>query len=416
MTHDPWQSVTPDEEPSLAALAGVDLTPKQGGYSLQDILQLHDTALHDAPVASDGPVGLPTVGSVAGPIPATAELSLAPAIPDEPIDHTPSPSVPPEPPAAPMPAMNPFAAFSMPATPATSSAKLAKRGGLPMIDPTEFANAPVDRIEVAPVPVAEAEEALAIIERGSEVQLHALQQSLAALDELEAQLAMLAPDPVAESEPTDWVDALATAASDPVPVPFPTEEPTSSLIGPTTADDVVDEEDIPFSPAPIERLEPAVQFPFPGMGTYADEPVVTAADPVPAPAITALSVAPMAATATGDPPYFFHLDGEPVDLATDMGIAACEEAARSAIADAGRAVQTMLDGQQRQRRMQELMTRVHAGGLSVDEVIGLGQELQRLRDEIGTTTVDRRAISQLVARLEQQRALMGRLIDLLWRT
>ena len=67
MTLDPWQSVTPDEEAPQAALAGVDLAPKHGGYSLADILQLHDTVLHDGPTGPE-PAGLPTVGSVAGPI------------------------------------------------------------------------------------------------------------------------------------------------------------------------------------------------------------------------------------------------------------------------------------------------------------------------------------------------------------
>jgi hypothetical protein len=436
MTHDPWQTVSPDEEPSQAALAGVDLVPKQGGYSLQDILSLHDTALQVGPGADAGTVGLPTVGKVAGPLPAPAfsvEMTLAPLVPDEPAvayNPPPPPPAPPAPPepvapapqaaAAPMPAMNPFAAFSMPVKPETDTGKPAKRGGLPVIDPSEFAAAPVDRIEASPAPAAAAEPDVIAPERPSEVQLHALQQSLAALDELEAQLSMLTPEPVAEPEPGDWVDALATVTPSPAPVPSPAEPSAKALIGPTTADDVVDDDDdesLPFSPAPIERLEPAVQFPFPGMGTYAEEPVVATTDVMPPP-LPAMPPPPAAATGAvaGDPPFFFHLDGEPVDLATDMGIATCEEAARSAIADAGRAVQTMLEGQQRQRRMQELMGRVHAGGLNIDEVIGLGQELQHLRDEIGGSTVDRRAISQLVARLEQQRALMGRLIDLLWRT
>jgi hypothetical protein len=146
------------------------------------------------------------------------------------------------------------------------------------------------------------------------------------------------------------------------------------------------------------------------MSAYSDDAVASATDTTPP------ATAAHPATSAGDPPFFFHLDGEPIDLATDMGIANCEEAARSAIADAGRVVQTMVDGLQRQRRMQDLMARVHAGGLGVDEVIGLGQELQVLKDEIGLGTVDRKAVSELVARLETQRALMGRLIDLLWRS
>jgi hypothetical protein len=406
MTQDPWQSVTPDE-PSQPALAGVDLMPKQGGYSLQDILQLHDTALH----LPDEQGSLPTVGRVTGPV--AADLPLSPPPVPEPAAAFVPPPTPErptsEPSAPPMPAMNPFAAFSMPARPAPSGPPSAKRGGLPMIDPSEFATAAVDRIDTGPAPVEPpAPEAAGM---ASEVQLHALQQSLAALDELEAQLTMIVPEPASDPEPSDWVDALATKAASPQPVPSPVDETSKPLIGPTTSDDVVGSEDAAFAPAPIERLEPAVQFPFPGMGTYADEPAV--AEPV---TRVSSAPAPVAGVSVGDPPFFFHLDGEPVDLATDLGIAACEEAARSAIADAGRTLQTMLDGQQRQRCMQELMARVHAGGLSVDEVIGLGHELERLRGEVNATVVDRRAISALVARLEQQRALMGRLIDFLWRT
>lgn len=426
MTHDPWQTVSPNEEPTQAALAGVDLVPKQGGYSLQDILSLHDSALQVPPAAAAAPPALPTVGRVAGPEPeptVAVSFEMAPAAipePATPVSPPPMPAVDPAPvtppavaPApSPAPPPNPFAAFAMPAKPAPAQlpGKPAKRGGLPIIDPSEFAAAPIDRIEASSPP----EEATPGTERSSEVQLHALQQSLAALDELEAQFSMLAPDPVPDSEPVDWVDALATATPSPIPIPSPGEPAPPVPIGPTTADDVVTvgaDDEPSFSPTPIERLEPAGHFPFPGMHAYGDDAVPLIAEPV------AIPPTPGAATVgAGDPPFFFHLDGEPVDLATDMGIATCEEAARSAIAEAGRAVQVMLEGQQRQRRMQDLMAKVHAGGLSVDEVISVGQDLQRLRDEINRHTVDRRAISQLVARLEQQRALMGRLIDLLWRT
>ncbi|MBC7544931.1 MAG: hypothetical protein H7338_19580, partial [Candidatus Sericytochromatia bacterium] len=72
MTHDPWLGLGPTDEPPQAALASVDLTPKSGGYSLADILKLHDSALHFDPADIDA---LPTT-----PFPSATQLPTVGAL------------------------------------------------------------------------------------------------------------------------------------------------------------------------------------------------------------------------------------------------------------------------------------------------------------------------------------------------
>ena len=164
-------------------------------------------------------------------------------------------------------------------------------------------------------------------------------------------------------------------------------------------------------------MEPTPAYPFPGMANYGDDVTGVKGSPAPVPspsagpapvAIPDSVAAPVSATATevpGEPPFYYYIAGTPVDLATRAGLAACEREIVAAVTAAGDVVQMMVEQRQGQRRLQDLMARAKAAPLAVDDVIHLGQELARTRAELGAKQVDRRAISENVARLEQDRGL-----------
>ena len=220
----------------------------------------------------------------------------------------------------------------------------------------------------------------------------------------------------------DWVDALATSHTSFEPVPSPADV-AQAIIGPTTADDVI-ESTVPvsYTPPRHEGLEPAHVYPFPGMAGYTEDAPNTAdGSPraVPAPAATgtvpAIAVVGVPVEPSGEPPYFFSMAGETIDLATRKGLAVGQQAVATTIGAAGDVVQTIVEQRRVQRRIHDLMARANAGPLGIDDVIQLGHDLEQARAEFAAVHVDRRAISELVASLEQDRAFLGRLIDLLWR-
>ncbi|MBC7542936.1 MAG: hypothetical protein H7338_09420, partial [Candidatus Sericytochromatia bacterium] len=398
-----------------------------------------------------------------------AEVTFSPALPLQ-IDTTPAPPV----------GTNPWAAMMMagapPSTGPRPSKSSAKRGGgMPMLDPKAFAAMPVDTIDLPREAHGESDPAISVeaVEQITQYNVHALQQSLAALQALETQMDLLAPipetahfpgdaptadspeipvrsmgplpdmlveserpehgfDSVPVPEPTEWVDALATVKHSPEPVPAASLlEAQPTVVSLTTADDVTDfimPEGYVIPRQLNAILEPTPAFPFPGMVPYGDDTVShVGTAPIPILSPLAVPAAPVVAAAlpavaaipprdvSGDPPFYVHVAGGAVDLATAEGLAACEPELVDSMAAAGAALRTIVEQRRAQRRLHDLTERVSSGPLAIDDVIRIGREVEDARAQLAASLVDRRAVSEVVARLEQDRAVIGRLIDILWR-
>lgn len=355
MSQDPY-----DESTLSASLpGGLPLPPKQGGYSLQDILALHDHALLGAnpATASDEP------GPVAEA--STNEIIVEWAMPAGPISEPPIPlseRVAPPPPASPW-AVIPLPTLELGSPEMAADTESTPSPRLPMIDPTAFAAMPIDSLAdvTDDEPASTQEEPLPLAR---------LQRSLATLNELESQLDQLMSEAGASTVPdaNEWLGALADLRPDPDPQP-------SVAVAPAWPAELA------------ESVEAAMRRPAEAADATSRPIAVDSAEP-----------------AASRP-------GGAFELATPAGIAASQAELTAALAEAGRLLTALSDHQRAQQDVDALMAKVQSGNLEVDDVIAVGQALADARRCLQQTAVDRQQLTDLIVRLEQDRALLDQYIE-----
>lgn len=358
-------SQEPQGETTLSASlpGGLPLPPKQGGYSLKDILALHDQALLGiTPAAEPDPVEEAS----------SSEIIVEWAMPAAPLSEPPIPlseRVAPPPPASPWAAIPlPTLELGSPERAADTEPSLVHR--LPMIDPTAFAAMPIDSL-------AEMTDDEPATPNDEPLPLARLQRSLATLNELEAQLDQLMSEAGASTVPdaNEWLGALADLRPDPDPQP-------SVAVAPAWPAELA------------ESVEAAMRRP-------AEAASLGTASPTP-PAVD--TAQPAASTASRE-----------FDLATPEGIAASQAELTASLAEAGRLLTALTDHQRAKQDVDALMAKVQSGTLEVDEVIAVGQALGEARLCLQQTIVDRQQLADLIVRLQQDRELLDQYIERLKR-
>lgn len=361
-------SQEPQGESTMSASlpGGLPLPPKQGGYSLKDILALHDQALSGINPAAvpDGP----------GPVDeaSTTQIIVEWAMPAAAISE---PPIPLSERVAPPPPTSPWAAIPLPTLELGSPEMVADSETtpvhhLPMIDPTAFAAMPIDSL-------AEVTDDEPTSTTDEPVPLARLQRSLATLNELEAQLDQLMSEAGASTVPdaNEWLGALADLRPDPDP------QPSVAVV--------------PAWPAELaESVEAAIRRPAEAASSAASSGTTS-------PILPSVDTAQPAASAARSE----------FALATPEGIAASQAELTAALAEAGRLLTALTDHRRAKQDVDALMAKVQSGTLEVDEVIAVGQALAEARLCLQQTIVDRQQLSDLIDRLQEDRDLLDQYIE-----
>lgn len=114
-----------------------------------------------------------------------------------------------------------------------------------------------------------------------------------------------------------------------------------------------------------------------------------------------------------DQPIYATLHGTTYDLTEAAGIQACREALSHTLADTGIMLVKLLQHRVAQERFRELSSTLPGGGHHTARMAQLGQAIADASQRLTETHVDGKAVSQLISRLYQERALFEQCVQAL---